>query len=155
MEGKIELLAYCGLYCGDCLGFMGVIANAARDFKAVLERYRFDMTVKCVFPEELRDYDAFHEALGFMTSLRCTRICRERDDTGSSCDVRKCCRTKGYYACHECSDLETCDKLRTVLGRLHADSCLRNLKAIREMGLEDWVIKGERHHYWDTAGDSQ
>ena len=132
------MLAYCGLYCGDCLGYTGVIADAAGEFKAVLDRYRFDMTAKGVFSEELRNYDAFREALGFMAGLRCPRICRER----------------GLYACHECGGFETCEKLRSALGGLHADSCLKNLRAIREMGLEDWVTKGERHHYWDEADGS-
>ena len=64
-----DLLAYCGFYCGDCLGYTGVIADAARDFMKVLEKYEFDRTAKCVFPEELEDYDTFYEALGFMTGL--------------------------------------------------------------------------------------
>ena len=155
MEGKKELLAYCGLYCGDCLGYTGVIADAAWEFVTVLERYRFDLTAKGVFPEELRNYDAFREALGFMAGLRCPQICREREDTGTSCEVRRCCRERSLYSCHECGGFEACEKLRFVLGGLHTDSCLRNLKAIREMGLEDWVTKGERHHYWDKADDSQ
>ena len=151
MVGRKELLAYCGLYCGDCLGYTGVIADAAGKFKAVLERYRFDMTAKGVFPEELRNYDAFSEALGFMAGLRCTRICREREDTGTSCEVRRCCRERGLYACHECGGFEACDKLRSALGGIYADSCLKNLRAVREMGLEDWLTEGERHHYWDEA----
>jgi hypothetical protein len=153
MEEKKRLLAYCGFYCGDCLGYTGVIADAAGEFKAVLERYRFDLTAENVFPEELKDYDAFREALGFMTGLRCTKTCREGEYDATSCEVRRCCRERGLYACHECDDFENCDKLRTVFGGLHADSCLKNLRAIREMGLEDWVTNGKRHHYWDEAGD--
>jgi hypothetical protein len=153
MVGRKELLAYCGLYCGDCLGYTGMIADAAQEFKEVLERYRFDMTAKGVFPEELKDYDAFYEALEFMIGLRCPQICREREDTGTSCETRRCCRGKGFYACHECDGFENCDKLRSALGELHIGSCLKNLRAAREMGLDDWVTNGVRHHYWDEAGD--
>lgn len=151
MVGRKELLSYCGLYCGDCLGYTGVIADAAGEFKAVLERYRFDLTAKVVFPEELRNYDAFSEALRFMAGLRCPQICREGEGSGTSCEVRRCCREKDLYACHECSSFETCEKLRSAFGGLHTDSCLKNLRAVREMGLDEWVIEGERHHYWDKA----
>lgn len=147
-EREKDLLAYCGSYCGDCLGYTGVIADTARDFMKVLEKYEFGRTAKCVFPEELENYDTFHEALVFMTGLKCIQICRERGDSGTSCEVRRCCRDRGLYACYECNDFETCDKLRSFMGGLHADSCLKNLRAIKEIGLEAWLIEGKRHCYW-------
>lgn len=150
-----DLLAYCGSYCGDCLGYTGVIAYAARDFTKVLEKYEFGRTAKCVFPEELENYDTFYEALGFMTGLRCTQICRERGDSGTSCEVRRCCRDTGLYACYECDAFETCDRLRSFMGGLHADSCLKNLRAIKEMRLEAWLIEGKRHCYWGEVDACQ
>jgi len=48
MKDKKELLAYCGFHCGDCLGYTGVIAEAAKDFKIVLDKYKFERTAKCV-----------------------------------------------------------------------------------------------------------
>jgi hypothetical protein len=93
-----------------------VIADVTEKFKAVLERYRFDLTAESVFPEDLKDYDAFREALGFMTGLRYTKTCREREDSDTSCEVKRCCRERGFYACHECDDFENCDKLRSRLG---------------------------------------
>jgi len=71
------LLAYCGFYCGDCLGYTGVIADAAEDLLKVLEEYRFHRTAECVFPVKLRDYDEFCEMLAFMAGLRCSGTCRE------------------------------------------------------------------------------
>ncbi|MBE9593852.1 MAG: hypothetical protein IMF19_10290, partial [Proteobacteria bacterium] len=79
MKERKELLAYCGVYCGDCLGYTGVIADAARNFMVVLEEYKFDRTAKCVLSEELKDYDKFYEMLGFMTGLKCPMVCRERE----------------------------------------------------------------------------
>lgn len=38
MKERKELLAYCGVYCGDCLGYTGMIADAAKNFMMVLER---------------------------------------------------------------------------------------------------------------------
>ncbi len=154
MKASKELLAYCGFYCGGCLGYTGVIADAAESFKKVLDQYQFVRTAHSVFPKQLEDYDKFYEMLGFMTGLRCPAICRRAVEDGgmSSCEVRNCCLNKGFYACYECDAFETCDKLLSLHGGLHTDSCLKNMKAIREMGFEAWLVEGKRHCYWLEEG---
>jgi hypothetical protein len=155
MSAEKELLAYCGLYCGDCLGYSGAIADAAQNFIKVLEKYQFGRTAECVFPDELADYDRFCGMLGFMSGLRCPGICRKgaRDQGPSGCEVKDCCKTQGFFACYECSDFETCDKLGSLHKGLHTASCVRNMKAIREMGLEDWLVSGRRFCYWIEVDD--
>ncbi len=107
--------------------------------------------VKCVLYNELKDYDKFSEMLSFMSGLKCPQPCREREDNAAACPIRKCCPERGFYACHECKDFEDCDKLKSFMKGLHAEACVENLKAIKEMGLEAWIRKGKRHHYWDKA----
>jgi len=152
MKGRKGLLAYCGLYCGDCAGYIGKIADTAKNLIKVLEKFKFDRTAKCLFSEELKDYDQFCKMLGFMTGLKCPKICRERKDSGTSCKIRKCCRDRGFYACYECDDFETCEKLKS-LEELHGDSCVNNLKAIKEMGLEAWIISGKRLWFGSKVDD--
>jgi hypothetical protein len=149
MKERENLFAYCGFYCGDCLGYTGVIADAAKDFKTVLDKYQFDRTAKCVLPDHLHDYNRFYEIVEFMTGLKCPTTCRERKDPTVACEVRKCCIDKDFFACYECDDYENCDQLKSIMDGLHYESSLKNLKAIREMGLEQWLTKGNRHHYWD------
>lgn len=151
MQEEKGLLAYCGFHCGDCLGYTGVIADAAQNLMQVLERYKFKRTAESVFSDRLRDYDEFCEMLRFMTGLRCAGICRqgEQERDPSSCAVKNCCIERGLYACYECDDFETCDKLSTLHGGLHAASCARNMRAIREMGLEAWLAEGKRYCYWN------
>jgi hypothetical protein len=153
MKERKDLLAYCGFYCGDCLGYTGVVADAANSMMEVLGTYQFHRTAECVFPEQLRDYDKLHEMLGFMTGLRCPGICRkEEQDRGlSGCEVKNCCRDRGFYACYECDDFETCELLHSLHKGLHTDSCVKNMKAIREMGLEAWLTSGQRHTYWSEV----
>ena len=150
MGGKAELVAYCGIYCGDCLGYTGVIANAAETFAAVLDRHQFERTAAWIFPEQLGDYNRFREMLAFMGGLRCSGICRNREEDGgpSSCEVKNCCIERGLYACYECDQFETCAKLRALHGDLHLESCLKNMRAIRSKGLEAWLVEGPRHCYW-------
>ena len=81
--------------------------------------------------------------LGFMTELRCPAVCRQREDGSTACEIRKCCRSRGFYTCHECDDFEGCDTLKS-LEPLHGDSCVVNLRAIREMGPDAWVASGKR-----------
>jgi hypothetical protein len=78
-----------------------------------------------------------------MTELRCTKVCRERADDETNCEIRACCVESGFHACYECSDLETCGKLKGHEA-LHSDACVKNLKAIREMGLSAWIVSGQR-----------
>ena len=54
---KKDLLAYCGLYCGDCGGFSGEIAEAAINLNKKLIEYKFELTAKYLFPEKLKEYD--------------------------------------------------------------------------------------------------
>ena len=149
---KKELLAYCGLYCGDCGGYTGTIADAAADLQKELKDYKFELTAKHLFSDPLKDYHKFVEMLGFMTTLKCDSVCRDKADTSTSCQIRKCCREKGYYACYECGDFEVCEKLESLKG-LHRDSCVKNLKAIKEMGLEKWVETGKRFWFGSDVDD--
>jgi hypothetical protein len=134
-----------------CLGYTGAIADAAESFSRVLEKYRFDRTVECVFPEQLEDYSRLCDILAFTAELRCSGICREEapDRSPSTCEIKNCCRVKGYYACYECASFETCDRFALVQQGLHTASCIKNMRAIRQMGLEVWKARGKRHCYWD------
>ena len=43
-EENKNLIAYCGLYCGDCPIHKGNIADLARDLRKELREARFDKT---------------------------------------------------------------------------------------------------------------
>ena len=142
-------LAYCGMYCGDCLGRSGVIADASNDFLKVLDKYEFERTAINVFPNDLGEYDKFIDMLEFMGELRCKTTCRDVDGGESKCEVRQCTVENGYFTCNECDEFESCEKLENVLGTLHTESCRMNLRAINKMGVDAWLEKGKIHHYWD------
>jgi hypothetical protein len=154
MDETTDLLACCGLYCGDCAGYSGEIADRARELVATMKKYRFELTAKHLFPEKIKDYPGLAEMLDFMTELTCPAVCRQREDGTTSCEIRKCCRDKGFYACHECDSFEACDKLK-LMEPLHGDSCVRNLRAIREMGPEAWVAHGTRLWFGSSVDESR
>jgi hypothetical protein len=157
--GKVqaELVAYCGIYCGDCLGYTGVIADGAEAFVQVLDKYQFERTATHIFSEELKEYGKFRENLAFMAGLRCSGRCRKAEDevVPTGCAVRNCCIDRGFYACYECHDFESCVTLRDLHGSLHLNACLRNMRAMREKGLEVWLAEGPRHCYWMEEEDER
>jgi len=149
---KKELLAYCGLYCGDCGGYAGEIAESATKLRDVLKKYKFERTAKHLFPEKLKEYDRLYEMLEFVAGLKCDKPCRERAEGSTACEIRQCCMERGYYACYECDDFEVCEKLESMKG-LHRDSCVKNLKAIKEIGLEKWIETGKRYWFGSDVDD--
>jgi hypothetical protein len=150
MGKERELLAYCGLYCGDCGGYSGEIANTAINLLKILEKYKFERTAKCLFSEKLKKYDSLIDMLQFLTTIKCEEICRNRKDSETSCKVRRCCREKGFYACYECDMYDKCTILReTNQEDLYGNSYLKNFQAIKEMGLDEWLKKGKR--YWFSS----
>ena len=88
------------------------------------------------------------DMLNFIAELKCPATYRERPDDATKCEIRKCCRQKGYYACHECADFEKCDKLDTMT-ELHGQSCIENLRAIKKTGVNEWVREGKRLWFAD------
>lgn len=144
MEEK--LLAFCGLYCGDCAGYSGEIANAAKALLCILKKYNFTRTARYLFSDELTDMDVFLKKLTFMTTLRCNTVCRLKTDNETKCRIRACCCKKGFYACYECDMFERCETLMHMQG-VHGDSCVKNLRAIKALGLEQWLRKGNRQWF--------
>jgi hypothetical protein len=145
MEKNRDLVAYCGLYCGDCPGYKGEIADLARDLKKKLREEKFDRAAEWLSEavEPFKKYEDFDEVLGAMVTLRCRRQCRQKG-VRTSCEVRKCCQKRNFAGCWECEEFETCDKF-DFLKPVHEDACLKNLRKIKKQGL-DKFIEGKR--YW-------
>jgi len=75
MTGRRELVAYCGLYCGDCFNRRGEIADLARDLRKKLRETKFDQHARGLsrFFPAFRGYEQCYEVLGAMVRLRCKR----------------------------------------------------------------------------------
>ncbi len=140
-----ELVAYCGLYCGDCINYKGEIADLARDLRKKLRQANFERVSKGLskYFKEFEDYNQCYATLGSMVRLRCKRICRNNGGP-PFCKIRKCCQRKNILGCWECVEFETCEKL-DFLKSIHEDAHLKNLRKIRKKGI-DKFLSGRR--YW-------
>ena len=142
-----DLIAYCGLYCGDCFGYQGKIADLARDLRKELRQAKFDKTAELLstipFFATFKDYRQCYEVLGALVKFHCKNTCRGGGGP-PFCKMRQCCQKKGIEGCWQCDEFETCEKLDTLKPN-HGDAHLKNLRIIKKQGVDEF-IKGKR--FW-------
>lgn len=136
-QRKKQLIAYCGLYCGDCFSFQGEIADLARDLRKSLRKAKFDRIAQGIPFKEFEHYDKCYGALGAMVRLRCKKACRGGGGN-PFCTIRKCCKKKDFDGCWQCDDFSTCRKLMT-LSPIRRDKHLKNLRKIRKVGITGFL----------------
>lgn len=141
INSKTDLVAYCGLYCGDCFSFKGTIADLSRDLRKELRQAKFSDISKGIPFKEFKKYKECYECLGAMVRLRCKSACK---GSGGNpfCAIRKCCQKKGFDGCWECDEIETCKKLNT-LNEIHKDAHRKNLRTIKKKEISEF-IKGKK-----------
>lgn len=153
-QERKELIAFCGLFCGDCPGFHGKIARLAGELKEELQRFHFDKMAaslsELTFFKQLKSYKECLEVLEALEDFRCSEICR-KDGSAPFCAIRKCCHEKGLEGCWECDIFEDCDKL-AMLYPVHGDANIKNLRQLKEKNSDEF-LKGKR--YWYIVGESE
>ncbi len=141
-----NLVAYCGLFCGDCYRYKGKVAGLARDLRKELRQEKFNNTAEKMsenaFFAVFKDYRKCYEVLGEIVKLRCKRTCQGGGPP--VCKIRECCRMKNIEGCWQCDESETCQKL-DFLKPFHEDAYLKNLKILKNAGIDSF-INGKR--YW-------
>ena len=138
-----DLIAYCGLYCEDCPGYQGKIADMARDLRKELRKAKFARVVEGIPFPEFKHYKECYEVLGAMVRLRCKQACRGGGGN-PFCKIRICCQKKAIQGCWQCDELESCPKL-DFLKINHADAHLKNLGILKKAGADSFL---EGKKYW-------
>ena len=136
-----NLVAYCGLYCGDCFGYKGKIADLSRDLRKELRQSRFDRVAESIPFKEFKHYKECYDVLGALVKLRCKRACRNGGGP-PFCKMRNCCQKKGIEGCWQCEEFETCEKL-DFLKSIHGEAHLKNLRRLKKTGVDSF-IKGKK-----------
>ncbi|MFH1734536.1 MAG: DUF3795 domain-containing protein [bacterium] len=148
MASSNELVAYCGLYCGDCFSYQGKIADLARDLRKELRAHKFDKTAATLaeysFFSYFKNYPHCYEVLGGLVKLRCKPGCR-KGGGNPACKIRTCCQRKSYEGCWECEEFEACDKLKFLEGN-HGVAHIKNLRRLQKKGLEAFLA-GKKDWY--------
>ena len=146
MTEEKDLIAYCGIYCGDCYRNKGKIADLARDLRKELRQEKFDQTAETMsqisFFAAFKNYPQCYELLGEMVKFRCKRTCRGGGGP-PVCKIRECSRKKGIDGCWQCDEFETCKKL-DFLKPFHQDAHLKNLRTLQKIGITQF-LSGKRN----------
>jgi hypothetical protein len=141
MPEERELIAYCGLYCGDCYSYKGKIADLSRDLRKELRQEKFsqrsDKMSETPFFAAFKNYKECYELLGSMVRFRCKRTCRGNGGP-PGCKIRDCCRKKNIEGCWECNQIESCRKL-DFLKDFHEDAHFKNLAMLKKSGVEKFL----------------
>ena len=141
------LIAYCGLYCGDCYRHKGRLADLARDLRKELRQEKFDVTAgkmaENAFFRVFKNYPQCYEVLGEIVKLRCKRSCRGGGGL-PVCRIRQCCQNKNIEGCWQCIEFQTCKKL-DFLKPFHEDAHLKNLQLLEKAGIDSFNID---KRYW-------
>ena len=135
------LIAYCGLYCGQCHGFSGVIPDLARDLRKELRANHYDKFASFIssysFGKDFIEYETCYKVLGAMVKFRCKKGCRSGGGS-PFCAIRKCVLKNEFDGCWECNEFETCEKLE-FLDHVHGDAHIKNLKTLIKNGKTDFI----------------
>ena len=144
------LTAYCGLYCGDCIRFRSRASDLCADLLDELKRSHFQeySKVKRCHAKGLEHYESMITALEGISALKCEVPCRlGGDGCNGSCQITQCVKEKAIEGCWECTEFEGCDKF-DFLKPFHGDAPLKNLRKIREFGIDSWAIYREKCYPW-------
>jgi hypothetical protein len=149
-NSEVELTAYCGLYCGDCLRYKSKAADLARALQNELQKVKFDKyaKVKGIFVEDFKHYTECRKVLNAIIKLKCDTPCRVGGDGClQPCEIKNCVQTKKLEGCWECDEFEGCNKFE-LFKLFHGDTAKENLRKIKKYSLDGWVEKRGKFYPW-------
>jgi hypothetical protein len=143
-----DFIAYCGLYCRECPGHQGIIADLARDLRKELRKAKVEKIAETLATapqfKEFKHYQETYDLLGAFVKFRCTRICKKGGGP-PFCKIRKCCQEKEIDGCWQCDLFTTCEKL-DFLKSGHGDAHIKNLRILKRKGVKEF-LQGKKHWY--------
>lgn len=107
------------------------IPEKARDLRRFIEAYRYSDWIEHMTRDF--DYPNLIKGLQWFTNSAC-RGCGAGGGM-PSCEVRECCRKKGYENCYSCGDFSSCRKLGYQKETYKID---HEYQQIRKIGYEKW-----------------
>lgn len=136
VENPRKLAGYCGLYCGACGIYQGRIKQAVENLRSVIKAYGFDriMPELAKWEPAFEHYAEFDNVMNGLVKIfgECPGCVQGGGDP--NCAVRNCCKQKAYATCAECSEMETCEKLRP-----YGTAALEGLRRIKAVGVDKWA----------------
>jgi hypothetical protein len=145
----VGLVAYCGLYCGDCFWYSGGVAELARRTEREIVVSGFDRFARYITRHRTgrayREFPAFRRVLATIAKKGCTRPCR-KGGCDPDCAIRRCCKARKLDGCWQCDRVAVCPGI-AELRPIHGAGALRNLRLLARNGPAAFA-RGRR--WWAT-----
>ncbi len=129
-----DLIAYCSLNCAKCFGYKMTVSEVAKNLRRELRAAKLKGAWKEI--PFLGEYEPFKKSLDGLAALRCPEACRGGGGP-PWCKIRKCCQKKGFDGCWECTEFETCNKLKDE----DKDAFIKRIKRIKRIGIDGFIAK--------------
>jgi len=129
-----DLIAYCSLNCAKCFGYKMTVSEVAKNLRRELRAAKLKGAWKEI--PFLGEYEPFEKSLDGLAALRCPEACRGGGGP-PWCKIRKCCQKKGFDGCWECTEFETCNKLKDE----YKDAFIKRIKRIKRIGIDGFIAK--------------
>jgi hypothetical protein len=136
-ETSLDLVTYCGLYCGLCAQ-RGRIPKQASQLQQSLHNEGFDDFYQYV-PEMKDKFPVFWRFLGNLSTFDCR--CRNGSGGPPDCKIRECARRKGTAVCPKC-DKYPCEHIESLAE--HYPTLIQDGKRLQKVGLKEWIAEQER-----------
>ena len=149
---KTKSVAYCALYCGNCVLRTGNVSDLARKLLEKFHEIKFEKWAKALakISKELKafeNYNLCYEVLEAWDAMRCKNLCREGGGS-SKCKIRICCQEKNLDGCWECENFEDCDTL-AWLKPINGEVNLNNIRKIKTEGIDKFIEEISRKEFCD------
>lgn len=134
-ENTLQLVGYCGLYCGLC-AHRNRIPQRAKLLRETLHEEGMDSWHK-YYPSMKDTFPTFWKFLDSLVKMDCT--CR----TGGGppdCKIRICAKEKGVDLCPFCAEYP-CSLIESLAE--HYVMVIQDGKRLRKIGLKAWVKEQE------------
>jgi len=132
---KGVLISYCGVCCSHC-GILVRVPKMAEELKRFVEAYRYGEWIAYVTQDF--DFKDFMRGLEWFANSGCSG-CLQGGGM-PDCEVRNCCKEKGYKNCYFCEDFLKCEKLGYQKETYGVEE---NYRRIRQIGYENWLKEQE------------
>lgn len=149
-QNETYLTAYCGIYCADCIRYKCKASDLANELLNEINKLHFNeyAKVKRTHRKEFENFDSLISSLRAISEIKCEIPCRlGGDGCEGGCEIIKCIKDKSFEGCWECNSFEKCEKL-DFLKPFHGEAPVKNLRKIRELGIDNWAKHREKCYPW-------
>ena len=130
----LQLVTYCGLYCGLCAQ-KNRIPKRAGALKDAMQKEGYEH-----WGEFVPGFKEFWPFLGRLAESESTGTCRDGKCGPPFCGIRKCAHKRGVEVCSFCEDWP-CEKVQGIAKGY--PTLLADGKRMREIGIDAWIKEQE------------